>query len=74
VRALPDLKMIQRILAPVAAVIGLLATAMATATIALVFTMPTERTIPVASGVIQPFFNVMLRMIADAVWAALRYL
>ena len=52
----------------------MLATVLATATMALLFTMPTEQTVPVATGAIQPFFQVMLKMIADVVSAALQYL
>jgi len=67
--------MIEKIVAPAAAVIGTAAAAMAGATIALMLTIPTGRAVPTAGGeVVLPFLEAALRMLADAFWATLQYL
>ena len=67
--------MIEKIVAPAAAVVGTAAVAMAGATIALMLTIPTGRAVPTAGGeVVLPFLEAALRMLADAFWATLQYL
>ena len=74
VRALPGQTMMQRIVAPAAAVIGTAAAAMAAATITLLLTIPAGKPLPVASGTVLPFFEAMLSVIADAFLTLLTYL
>ena len=66
--------MMQRIVAPAAAVIGTAAAAMAGATIALLLAIPSGKPLPAARGAVLPFVQAMLSVIADVVLALLRYL
>ena len=67
--------MIEKIVAPAAAVIGTAAAAMAGATIALILTLPTGRAVAsTGSDVVLPFLEAGLRMLADAFWSVLQYL
>jgi hypothetical protein len=66
--------MTQRIVAPAAAIVAMVAATMAGATISLLFTIPTGRAAAPPGSDILPFFHAVLTMIADAVWSFLQYL
>jgi hypothetical protein len=67
--------MIEKIVAPAAAVIGTVAAAMAGATIALMLTIPTGRAVaPTGGDVVLPFLEAAVKMLADAFWTMLQYL
>jgi hypothetical protein len=67
--------MIEKIVAPAAAVIGTAAAAMAGATIALILTIPTGRAVAsTGSDVVFPFLEAALRMLGDAFWSVLQNL
>ena len=66
--------MMQRIVAPAAAVVGTVAAVMAGATITLLLAVPSHKPVTAASGAVLPFFQAMLSILADAFLALLRYL